>query len=554
VAVITMAAFLPTLRNDFVDFDDARNFVMNPAYRGLGLAQLKWMFTSAHMGHYIPLTWITLGLDYTLWGMNPAGYHFTSLVLHVITAALFYGVAYRVICAATRDTGSWPAAAGALLAALVFAVHPLRVESVAWITERRDVLSGAFFMATLLAWFRAIEHERIRWRWYAVSLILFTCALLSKVITLTLPAVLIVLDVYPFGRLGGAQGWWTRRARAIYAEKIPFAVIGIAAGTAAFVVVASTVRNMASYANLGVAERAAISIFSLAFYVGKTLLPTSLSPLYDLRLPVEPLAVRYVGAAGVVVAMSALAVVLRHRARWFGVAWAAYVTMSLPVLGLLQNGPQVAADRYTYLACLPWALVAGGLAAEGFRRAAAVSRERLLGGAIAAVALVIVLEMLTVSQTRVWRDSLGLWTHAVRVDPSSPIARNNLAAALVANGNTDEAIEALRHAVALSDTPRLRAGMVFGLARLLQQRGDVIEAESLYRETLALERRQPDAWNNLGVILAQRGQFEPALEAFRAAIVLSPRDADACKNGRRVAALLHQKVTDFERCGPAGQT
>ena len=169
VAAVVGITFLPAIRNGFVDFDDPANFVFNPGYRGLGWAQLSWMFTSAHMGHYIPLTWMTLGLDYVLWGLRPAGYHLTSVVLHVATAVLFFHVARRILRAWSGQADDWSAAVGALFAAVFFGLHPLRVESVAWVTERRDVLCGVFFMLTLLWWLRALEHAP-RWRaWYTVS-------------------------------------------------------------------------------------------------------------------------------------------------------------------------------------------------------------------------------------------------------------------------------------------------------------------------------------------------------------------------------------------------
>src|SRR2546426_1747050 len=172
---------------------------------------------------------ITLGLDYLLWAMNAAGYHLTSLLLHAVTAVLFYLVSLRLIgLAIRRPEEAWVTAAGATVAALLFAVHPLRVESVAWVTERRDVVSGVFSMLTLLAWLRAVEREPRARRWYWVSVALFACALLSKALIVPLPVVLLVLDVYPLRRLGGAQGWWSPGARRVYAEKAPFA--GLAAG------------------------------------------------------------------------------------------------------------------------------------------------------------------------------------------------------------------------------------------------------------------------------------------------------------------------------------
>src|SRR5213594_3953589 len=197
VALFTLAAFLPALQNQFVNWDDKDNFLDNPHYRGLGWTHLRWMWTT-HLGHYIPLTWMTLGLDYLIWGMNPTGYHLTNLLLHAANAVLVY----RLIVALVPGVG----ARAALVGALGFAIHPLRVESVAWATERRDVLSGLFYLATVLGYLRFAEAQREGrpWRgWLAASVGCFLLSLLAKAWGITLPLVLLALDVYPLRRLVG---------------------------------------------------------------------------------------------------------------------------------------------------------------------------------------------------------------------------------------------------------------------------------------------------------------------------------------------------------------
>src|ERR1051325_8616141 len=173
VAALTFVAFLPVLRNGFVTWDDDRNFLDNPYYRGLGWTQLKWMWTTFHMGHYVPLSWMTLGLDYELWGMNAAGYHLTNLLLHVANAVAIYFVARRLIGLArpeARERRPRTVSLAAAFAALFYAIHPLRVESVAWATERRDVLSGFIYALCVLAYLRAVDQGNQRRRWYMVSL------------------------------------------------------------------------------------------------------------------------------------------------------------------------------------------------------------------------------------------------------------------------------------------------------------------------------------------------------------------------------------------------
>src|SRR5437870_6466138 len=250
IALVTFAAFLPALQNQFVNWDDHENFLDNPHYRGLAWSHLRWMWTT-HRGHYIPLTWMTFGLDYLLWGMNPVGYHLTSLLLHAANAVVFFFLVRRLLTLALPSPSergyALPVAAG--FAALVFAIHPLRVESVAWATERRDVLSGLFYLVTILVYLRACERGARGRRWYSLAVATFVLALLAKSMVVNLPIVLLVLDVYPLRRLGGAVGWWSEPARRIYIEKIPFVLL--AAGASAIAVMAqSSVHAAASLAQL----------------------------------------------------------------------------------------------------------------------------------------------------------------------------------------------------------------------------------------------------------------------------------------------------------------
>src|SRR5438105_11119904 len=360
VALLTLAAFLPTLQNQFVRWDDPENFLDNADYRGLAWSQLCWMWTTFHMGHYIPLTWMTLGIDYLLWGMNPAGYHLTTLLLHAANAAVFYFVVRRILTLALPSPAerSHALAVSAGFAALVFAIHPLRVESVAWVTERRDVLSGLFYLLTILVYLRASERGARGQGWYWPSVAAFVCALLSKSMVVNLPVVLLILDVYPLRRLGGAVGWWSEPARRVYVEKIPFVLLAAAASAIALMAQLSH-DTMVLVVQLSALGRLAVSVYGVSFYLWKTVAPVNLSPLYELPPTVNPWAPPFIVSYGVVVAITALVLALRRREPGLPAAWLAYVVVLLPVLGIFQSGPQIAADRYTYLAGLGWAILAG---------------------------------------------------------------------------------------------------------------------------------------------------------------------------------------------------
>jgi tetratricopeptide (TPR) repeat protein len=478
VAVVTLAAFLPTLGNGFASWDDALNFLDNPHYRGLGLAQLGWMFTTFHAGHYIPLTWLSLGLDYLLWGMAPAGYHLSSLLLHAATALAFYFLALRLFRLALPPTTP-PSALrwGAALAALIFAVHPLRVESLAWATERRDVLSGLFYVLALLCYVKAATAPeaapaRLLPRWYGLSLACFAAALLSKSIVVTLPVTLLVLDVYPLRRLGGAAGWRPPRP---WLEKLPFFALSAAATVVAFLALLP-LGNTRSLGDLGIGARIFLSVYGLAFYVFKTLVPLDLSPLY-------PLAVHITWwHFAVVIAATLIAVLMRRPWPAFTAVWLVYAITLGPVLGFFHNGPQAVADRYTYLACLAWALLLGAAAAQPRPWARAV--RALLCAAI------IVLCLLTWQQAAVWRSAVTLWSHAASLGSAGRAAHANLAEALEADGRPREAIphylEALRRSAK-------KASWHARLGRLYARTGDDAAALRHFAAALAEEPGMPEA-------------------------------------------------------------
>src|SRR5881296_1780507 len=359
IALITCAAFLPTLQNQFVNLDDNDNFLDNPHYRGLRWTHLRWMWTT-HQGHYIPLTWMTLGLDYLLWGMNPVGYHLTNLLLHAANAVVFFFVVRRILTLALPSPSErgHALAVSAGVAALVFAIHPLRVESVAWVTERRDVLSGLLYLSAILVYLLACERGARGRGWYWLSVAVFGCALLSKSMVVNLPVVLLILDVYPLRRLGGTVGWWSEPARRVYVEKIPFVLLAAAASAIALMA-QSSVHAAASLAQLSVPGRLVVSAYGLSFYPRKMVVPVNLSPLYELPRTVDPMAPPFILSYALVLAIMAIVLALRRRVPGLPAAWVAYVVVLLPVLGILQSGPQIAADRYTYLAGLGWAILAG---------------------------------------------------------------------------------------------------------------------------------------------------------------------------------------------------
>jgi protein O-mannosyl-transferase len=513
VAAVAIVAFLPALQGDFLAWDDDRNFVDNPAYRGLGPAQLRWMWTTFHMGHYIPLSWMTLGLDYTLWGMNPAGYHLTNLLLHAAHAVALYFLARRLLVLAgvvAPGAGAIATAVPAAFAALVFAIHPLRVESVAWVTERRDALSGLFSALTLICWLRAGDEGEKNARWYTAALVAYVCALLSKATAMSLPAVMLVLAVYPLRRVGGQAGWWTPPARRTYLELAPFAALGLAALLLSMVALSPP-------AQLPLGGKVAVSAYSLAFYLWKTLSPSALSPLYEMPPSVDPFAARYLVSYGVAALFLASLWLLRRRTPGAVAALVAFALLLLPMLGVVQNGPQIVAPRYTYHAAPAIAILAGGLLAVAMRRAGPWS------AAVAAVVL-LALGSLTWSETQVWHDSERLWTRVLERDAESSIAHNGLAVIMAARGQLPDAVDHYRRALAI-DPDYAEGHNNLGVA--LARQGSFAEAIPHYERALALKPGYADAHANWGVAVGAAGDLTGAIAHYERAIALDPRSADA---------------------------
>jgi protein O-mannosyl-transferase len=504
LAAVTFLVLSPALLNGFVEWDDQVNLFENASYRGLGWNQLRWMFTSTLMGHYIPVTWLTFGLDYTLWGMNPFGYHLTNNLIHAANAALFYLVSLRLLGKATGLTGS-ALRSGSVMASLFFALHPLRAESVAWATERRDVLAGFFFLLTIYTYLKVVEGDGPRRRWLlGGSVACYVLALLSKAIVMTLPLVLILLDVYPFGRLSLRWGTWRNAAaRAVLKEKLPYLALGLVGAITAYWAVASH-HYLTDVAKFGWPGRLAIAAYSVWFYFEKTFLPLSLSPLYELPAVLNPLEPRFLLSTIAVVGISAVLLALRPRWPAGLAAWVYYGMILGPVSGIVHSGYQLAHDRYSYLSCLGWALLVGAAVGSIPRAAATGALRTSFARSAAAVAALWILALgtLTWQQVQVWRDTETLWSYSVESDPRCSICQSNLGYFFH------------RH-------------KLFGLAK------------EHYTLALSLRPDRARVHSNLGVLLQDMGDTEGAVRHLNIALAESPADPAVLTNAG--ATLINQK-------------
>ncbi len=489
VAAATFTAFIPVLDNDFVNWGDRAELVENPHYRGVDPSHLEWMLTAVYMGHYQPLTWLSFTADYALWGMRPFGYHLTSLLLHVGCALAAYALLRRLLRIGSRAP-PWAAALAAAAGALLFSLHPLRVETVAWAVERRGVLSGFLAIVSVLAYVSYAEPGGGQGRTasYWLSVTAFGLAILAKGAVVTLPLVLIVLDVYPLRRLVIRRQWPWPGAIDVLREKMPFFALASLGAIVALVGAAGSGVSR-SWEGYGLLPRLGQCAWGLVFYLWKTIAPVDLSPLYEIPASMSSFAFAFLAAAVLVIGITAIALIAARRAPAVAAAWACWVILLLPVLGVLQAGHQIAADRYTYLP----AVALGALAAAGLVAAAAHRRARpALLGAVPAV--LTVLGMLTWHQAKVWSDSRTLWEHAVRIDPGGAVARNNLGMVEVDDGRFGAAIEAFRTAVVCN--PGFADARV-NLGGALASQGRLAEAIEQWEEVLRIDPAHPAARANL---------------------------------------------------------
>jgi len=508
LAVVTWVVFAQTLRYDFVNYDDPQYVYQNARISsGINFANVAWAFSHIHSENWHPLTTITHMLDCQLHGLNAGWHHFTNVLLHCLAVVLLF-------VALERMTGAlWPSA----FVSAVFAVHPLHVESVAWIAERKDVLSAFFFMLTLVAYLYYTRSPSVgRYLTVALAVVL---GLMSKPMLVTLPFVLLLLDYWPLGRFKARRSNTRRRVLQLVLEKIP--LIALSA-------VSSIVTFLAQRGAIGWTEQLPVSarisnaLVAYVVYIRQMFWPAGLAVFYphpESRLPVWEISLALI----VLVGITAAAFVFRKQAPYFVTGWLWYLGMLVPVIGLVQVGWQGHADRYTYLPqiglyiAVTWA-VADLIRSWRFQRMA-------LG--VAALIVVSALSWRGWLQTSYWRDSETLFTHALAVTSNNDVALNNLGIIFLDKGQLDDAISKLEAAIDLRPE---NAPAHDNLAKALLKKGQVAEAMVHYRKFLELEPANVEARNTLGTALIQQGHVREALDQWQEALALQPENGNAASN------------------------
>lgn len=534
IAIAAAAVYLPSLSNGFVEWDDQVYVYENAGLKLVGIAFIKWAFTAVVSSNWHPFAMLVYGAEYRLFGLDPFGYHLANLVLHAANTFLVFALALKLIGLALGDERKDGALAGAAIGALAFGLHPQRVESVAWVSELKDVLCGLFFLLSVLAYLRYSQGGR-KALFYVLSVISFTLALLSKPMAVTLPVVLLLLDYYPLGRLGNPDAV----KKAIF-EKLPFFMLA-ALGAIATIWAQSGDEALATLALSPLSERVDVAVRGFAFYLRKLFAPVDLVPFYVRPLEGEFFNHVFWISLLLFIAISAACIVFKSKA--LRTAWLYYIVTLLPVIGIVQVSDMAAADRYSYLPSLGPVIFISGVAASF-----AIDRRRMLFIVSISIPVAAALGFLTLRQISVWKDTVSLWTQEIKVYPTIQAYMKRAKAYELSGrfeeaaadyttviGNADRDIPALLarrassylnagypdmaledYALALRLDPR-NALSYLGRATVFMRKGDYSGAADELERVRELLPGNPDVMFNLGVAYDKAGQKEKGIGLIREA-------------------------------------
>lgn len=539
-----LALYNPASRHPFVNFDDDGYVTNNSHVRtGLGWDTMKWAFTTAELANWHPITWLSHALDYQLFGLNPAGHHDTNILLHAANVVILFLLLQWT-------TGfTWRS----LMVAALFGLHPINVESVAWISERKNLLSMLFFLLALWAygWYaRKPDVGR-----YAVVAILFALGLMAKPQIITTPLVLLLWDYWPLGRMFSSQRessgreYAARPFAALFLEKIPLLLLSTASAiiTMKAQQAGGAVRTAVEFS---FAVRAENAVVAYARYLGKAFWPGTLAPLYP--HPGNFLASWQVVTAGLFLLAVTVVVLAARRQRYLAVGWFWFLGTLVPMIGLVQVGEAAMADRYAYLPFLGlFFMVCWGVADWAKQRN--IPARVLAAPALAAL---LVLAAMTHIQLGYWSDNVTLWSHTVEVTGANFVAQDNLGGALLARGDLEEAMPHFRTAAQINpqdplsainlanydlqqqhlqsavdlynrvlqvtSNAGLRSNALSGLGSVYRQQNNNREAEQAYEDALQLIPDNAHAWIGLGLLSQKMGDFSQAAKRFSRAIEIQP--------------------------------
>lgn len=551
--ILVISVYVPALHNGFVTWDDDIYIYSNPHIRSLTLGFIKWAFTGFYAGNWHPLTWLSHAADYALWGLHPLGHHLSSILLHGLNTFLVVVLVRRLLEAAgTVDKGVL-SAGGALAAGtitgLLFGLHPLHVESVAWVSERKDVLYAFFYLLSLLTYIGYVTGRKGAQPWfrdkrYYSALLLFVLSLLSKPMAVSLPLVLVILDWYPLRRFRVEKG------RSVIIEKIPY--LALSAVSAALTMTAQVKAGaVTSVTTLPLHIRILVANGSLLSYIARMVRPARLLPLYPYPQDVSLASFGSLFPLALTAGITCICIALLKKRKAFLALWGYYVVTLLPVLGIIQAGEQAMADRYTYLASLGPFLFVGVCVIGSIEKAPVLYRRKTLlitASLPVGVLLFAVLSFTTIQQIHVWENGIVLWSYELASYPLMTKAYRNRGDAYADKGFFAEALEDYSRAVDLdprfSEAYNQRGIIYTKLGFLDKALGDFSNA------IMTSPRPDFSYYVNRGVVHAKRKGFAQAVKDYTTAVQLNPYSADAYRN-RGIAykkmGLIEEAGRDFKK-------
>lgn len=540
VSLLTFLVYLKSLQNEFVNWDDDLYVYENPNITSFSLKFFKWAFFGFHAGNWHPLTWISHAADYAVWGLNPLGHHLTNNVLHAINTFLVVVLVARLL-----EAGNHPSPAlkmegtsftisfspftliAATATGLLFGLHPVHVESVAWVAERKDLLCALFFLFSIITYTKYVteaaqEPARRINKQYLFSVVFFILALLSKPMAVTLPLVLLLLDWYPLQRFQSRE-----QLRTVLVEKIPFIALSIISSVLT-VFAQKAAGAIATTEAYPLSTRILVAAKALVAYLWNMIVPLNLTPFYPYPKSISP---AYLFPVALVAGITGACLLTAKKHKEWLSAWGYYVIMLIPVLGIVQVGSQAMADRYTYLPSLGPFLLVGLVAAWLLTKIQRAKKPELTSKIVtlaAVILLLVPLVYMTLSQIRIWKNSITLWTYVIKNRPDEiPIAYNNRGLFFMEKGQLDKAKEDLDKAIALAPyyyEAYYHRGMIFmNLGQYGQALKDLDKA-------IDLNPLFYSAYNNRGMVLGNMGQLDKAIEDFTTAISLNQTDVNAFLN------------------------
>lgn len=541
VFLIILMTFSGTLSNLFVPWDDDKYILNSPIVKSLSPGSIYGIFTGLHQYNYWhPLAWLSHAVDYHYFGLDPKGHHLTSVVIHGLNSVLVYFLFVSLVGAARPDSNSkMDLKIAGVIAALAFGLHPLRVESVAWVAERKDLLCGFFYFSSLLVYIRYSRISEKTWRvfLYLGTLVLFCLGLMSKPLAVTLPAVLLLLDWYPLKRFAKPEN-----RRQVLLEKIPFFALSLAFSAATMILQKS---GMAVKAldDFPLGQRLLNAVRSLSFYFEQTFWPSRLVPFYPFDDDMGLASGKFILSAIMVAGLSLFCWrQLRKGRKIAPAAWMYYLITVFPAIGIVQVGEQAAADRFTYIATLSiYFLIGTGILQVLESRSGSFLKSPVKIVTLTCGVLVLFsLSALTHRQIKVWRNGETLWTYVIQHYPDQiEVAHNNLGGYYLNMGRLEEAETHLKIAVRLQ--PGYRDAH-YNLGFNYYKRGKLDESASEFKKVLSLDSRHIQAYNKLGLIYSNQGEVVAALEQFDKALAIDNEFAAAWNN----RALVFYKTGRLE--------